>query len=128
MFRNFKVLLIALVVMIVAGSAYAFAAANTGIPNVKAGEGVGTVSGYAISNVAYTLNTDDASKIDKVTFTTDAEATVVKIKLVTSGSTWYSCADTATAGLSWTCDTDATPGPQATVATMTGLTIVATDQ
>jgi hypothetical protein len=125
MFRNFKVLLIALVVIVVAGSAYAFAAANTGIPNVKAGEGVGTVSGYTISLVAYTLNNDDPSKIDKVTFTTDAEATVVKIKLVTSGSTWYSCTDTAEAGLSWTCTTTS---PQATVATMTGLTIVATDQ
>lgn len=128
MLRNFKVLLAVFAVIVIAGSAYAFAAANTGIPSVKAGEGVGTVSGYTISLVAYTLNEIDPSKIDKVTFTTDAEATVVKIKLVTSGSTWYSCTDTATGGLSWTCDTDATPGPQATVATMTGLTIVATDQ
>ena len=38
MFRNFKVLLIALIVIVVAGSAYAFAAANT-VPASAAGSG-----------------------------------------------------------------------------------------
>ncbi|MEO8357656.1 MAG: hypothetical protein ABI621_17260 [Chloroflexota bacterium] len=44
MFRNFKVLLLVLVVIVIASSAYAFAAANT-VPDTKAGDGAGTISG-----------------------------------------------------------------------------------
>ena len=126
MLRSFKVLFVIVVIAVISVASYAFAAANTGIPNVKAGEGVGTVSGYAISAVTYTFNASDPSKIDSVAFTTDALATVVKIKLVTAGSTWYACDDGASSGVDWTCDT--TVGTQATVADTTGLTIVATDQ
>jgi len=52
MSRNFKVLLFVLAVIVIAGSAYAFAAANT-IPDNNVGSGVSTVSGYVISNIEY---------------------------------------------------------------------------
>jgi hypothetical protein len=126
MLRNFKVLFVIVVIAVISVASYAFAAANTGIPDSKAGEGVGVVSGYAISAITYEFNASDPSKIDAVTFTTDALATVVNIKLVTAGSTWYACDDGASSGVDWTCDT--TVGTQADVATMTGLTIVANDQ
>jgi hypothetical protein len=122
MFRNFKVLLLVLIVIVIAGSAYAFAAAITGITPDNAGEGVGTVNGYAATDVAYTLDGSDPTLINSVTFTLDSAATFAQIKLVTGGTPWYSCTNTL---LVWTCNTT---DPQATVATMTGLTIVAHNQ
>jgi hypothetical protein len=124
MFRNFKVLLTVLVVIVIAGSAYAFAAANTGVTASKAGEGSAAITGYAVSDISYTLHTDDKTLLDAVVFTLDAAATNVKVQVVDAGD-WYTCTNTL---LVWTCDTDATPGPQATVASMDKLTIVASDQ
>jgi hypothetical protein len=126
MFRNIKVLIIALVVLVLAASSYAFAAAITGIPDSKAGTGSGTVTGYAVTNVAYTFNTTNPGNIDLVSFTLDSVATVGKIQLETGG-TWYSCIDFdgVAAVNDWTCDT--TVGTQATVALMDILTIVASD-
>ena len=127
MFRNIKVLLIVLVVLVLAASSYAFAAAITGIPDSKAGTGSGTVSGYAVSAVAYTFNSSDPSLLDSVAFTFDAAATNVQIQVDSGGSVWYDCADTDTGvGLAWACDT--TVGTQATVALMDTLTIVANNQ
>jgi hypothetical protein len=48
MLRNFKVLLIGLVVIVIASSAYAVAAANT-VLATKAGDGSGAISGYTVS-------------------------------------------------------------------------------
>ena len=83
MFRNFKVLLIVLVVIVVAASAYAFAAANT-IEVSGAGYKDSVVSGYAVTNVVYDLDTDP-TKLAKIIFDIDpiapntADAVTVKI-------------------------------------------------
>ncbi|MBK9928022.1 MAG: hypothetical protein IPP66_22350 [Anaerolineales bacterium] len=121
MFRNFKVLLIAFAVLVLAASSYAFAAAITGIPDSKAGTGSGTVTGYVVSNVAYTFNTSDPTLLDQVDFTLDATATSVKIQVNTVAGDWYTCTNVLT---DWTC---ITTSPQATTATMDTLTIVASD-
>ncbi len=110
--RTFKVLLAVMIVMILAGAAYAFAAANT-VPATKAGDGSGTISGYTVTNVVYNLNTTDPSTMDSVNFDLSAAAVTAKIKLVAAGSTWYDC--TLVSGNSWTCDT-------------TGVTVVSIDQ
>jgi hypothetical protein len=117
MLRNFKVILTLLVVVVIAASAYAFAAANT-VPATRAGDGSGSISGYTVTSVAYTLNSSDPSQLDAVSFTLDAAATTVKIKLVAAGSTWYSC--TNSQDFDWTCTTTG-----ATVASMDELTVVA---
>lgn len=98
-----KVVLVVLVAVLVAVG-FAYAAANT-VPVTGAGDGEETISGYDVYNVHYTLN-NDPTKIDNVTFTITttsgaAAPTTVKIKLVSSSSTWYPC----DAGLdsSWTC-------------------------
>lgn len=103
MFRNFKVLLIALVVVAIAVSAYAFAAANT-VPASSAGAGSNDISGYTITSVAYNLDATDPRLLDSVSFTLSAAAGTVKIKLVNAGSTWYDC-DNGGSGNNWTCDT-----------------------
>jgi hypothetical protein len=57
MLRNFKVLLIVLVVIVIAGSAYAFAATNT-VPDSAAGYKANVVHGYTVENIVYDLNPD----------------------------------------------------------------------
>jgi hypothetical protein len=116
--RTFKALLAVMVVMILAGAAYAFAAANT-VPATKAGDGSGVISGYTVSNVVYNLNATDPSTMDSVDFDLSAAAVTAKIKLVAAGSTWYDC--TVVTGTSWTCDTTGV-----TVSSIDQLRVVAT--
>jgi hypothetical protein len=106
MARSFKILLVALVVVAVAATVYALAAANT-VPGTRAGSGSGTISGYTISNVTYTLNGTDPTTLDSVSFDLSASATTVRVKLVASGSAWYSCTHDLVVLTHWTCDTTA---------------------
>lgn len=114
MYRNFKIPLIVLVVAIIAVTAYAFAAANT-VPATKAGDGLGVVSGYTVTSVAYTLNATNPNTLDSVSFDLGAAAATgqVKAQLVATTGTWYAC--TLTAGTVWSCTT-------------TGLTVSSIDQ
>lgn len=106
-------------VAVVAGGSYAFTASNT-VPNTAAGQGTGTVSGYSVSSIGYTLNASTPSNIDAVTFTiTPSTATTVKAQLA-AGGTWYACTNTAG---SVSC---ATTSPQLTAATAATLDVVAT--
>jgi hypothetical protein len=86
MFRNMKVLLIAVLVLALAGSAYAFAAANT-VPDTTAGSGDSVVSGYTVSNIVYDLNVTDPTKVDKITFTLSPTDAVI-VYIDTGSGTW----------------------------------------
>ena len=110
---------IAGVAAIVAAAVFAFTAANT-VPDTKAGEGSGTITGYVVASVHYTMNAADPSKVDSVDFNLDtapAAGGTVKARLVAGGS-WYSCTN---AGVAVTCVTTA---PQATTSGSTQLTVV----
>ncbi len=99
------------------------AAANT-VPTSQAGIGENTISGYNVTSVHYGLNTTDPSKIDSATFslnTTPVVGSTIKIKLVTAGTTWYSCTNVTTAV---TC---VTTSPQATVLASDQLQVVVAD-
>lgn len=94
MFRNIKVLLIAVFVLAIAGSAYAFAASNT-VPESAAGSGATVVSGYTITDLVYDLNAADATLVDEITFTVTPDdggpkALSVLVQTETDG-TWTSC-------------------------------------
>lgn len=94
------------------------------MPASKAGDGTGAISGYTVSNVNYNLNAANPSNIDSVTFDVDVAPSAgadMEIKLVTAGSTWYSCTNVTTA---LTC---VTTSPQATVATADELRVVIAD-
>lgn len=119
MFRSSKFFVV-LLVLIFATAAFAFAATNT-VPVTYAGEGASVTSGYTVTNVVYNLNATTPSNIDTVTFTLNAAASTVRIRLVTTGS-YYSC--TNTAGFNWSCTTTA---PQATVAAADELRVIATE-
>lgn len=107
-------------VLIAMLATYAFAAANT-VPDTYAGEGASTTSGYTVTNVVYALNGTTPSNIDSVTFNLNAAATVVKVRLVTTGS-YYSC--TNTSGTTWSCNTTS---PQATVLAANELRVIASN-
>ena len=100
MFRSSKMFIVVLVVLVFATAAFAFAAANI-VPASFAGEGASTTSGYTVSNVVYNLNATTPSNIDTVTFSLNAAATNVKLRLVTTGS-YFNCTNV---GLNWTCNT-----------------------
>ena len=116
--RRGRLLATLVVAGVLATATYAFTASNT-VPASRAGDGSGAISGYTVSNVAYTLNATNPANLDSVAFTLDASASVAKIKLVAAGSTWYSC--TNPSGNNWTC---ATTG--AAVAPADQLQVVAT--
>ncbi|GAB4459278.1 MAG: hypothetical protein HRF47_18600 [Chloroflexota bacterium] len=118
--RSSKMFVVVLLALVFATAAFAFAATNT-VPGTYAGEGAGTVSGYTVTNVVYNLNATNASNIDSVSFTLNAAASTVKVRLVTTGS-FYNC--TNTSGFNWTCNTTA---PQATVAAADELRVIASE-
>jgi hypothetical protein len=109
------------VAAVVATGAYALTAANT-VPDSRAGDGTGSISGYTVSAVKYTLNATNPGSIDAVTFTLDAAppaGATTKIQL-SSGGSWYTC----TSGTPATNQSCATTSPQATVAAATDLRVV----
>jgi hypothetical protein len=117
-FKRRAVVAAGALVAVLSVSGYAFTASNT-VPNASLGQGSNTISGYAVSSVAYNLDASTPTNLDSVNFTiSPATATSVKIQLVAAGS-WYTCTNTAGAV---TCPTTS---PQATAATATALNVVA---
>ena len=116
--RPSRTLIVAILALSIGAGAYAYAATNT-VPGSTAGSGSGTISGYTVSSIAYTLNATTPTNLDQVAFTiAPAAATTVKVQLAAAGS-WYSCTNTAG---SVTCTTTS---PQATAVAATQLTVVA---
>ena len=70
--RTGPVLAVLAAVAIFSVGGAAFSAANT-VPTSSVGEGSGTISGYTITAVVYTLNGTDRSNIDTLTFTATAD-------------------------------------------------------
>ncbi len=101
-----------------ASGVYADAATNT-VPNSSAGSGSGTISGYTVTSVAYTLNTTTPTNLDQVAFSIAPTTTsTLKVQLAAAG-VWYTCTNTAGSA---TCNTTT---PQATAVAATQLTVVA---
>lgn len=119
-----KRLLLGLVAAAVVATALnAFVASNT-VPGTQVGAGAGTISGYAVSSVSYSLNSTNPANVDAVSFTLDASASTVRVKLESGSTTYYPASNcTNTAGNDWTCAT--TTPTQATVAAADELSVVA---
>jgi hypothetical protein len=110
MFRNFKVLLFVLAVLVIAGSAYAFAASNT-IDVSNVGSGATSISGYAITSVEYIFATGDPTEIDSIEFDISPAPGQVKIQLddtAGTGDTAWDWAPCTVAGTHATCTPTAT--------------------
>jgi len=102
MFRkSSRVLLVTLLLFVLAGATYAFAATNT-FPETAgyAGDGNATISGYVVINIQYTTS---GGNLTGVSFDLDASASTVQAHVV-NGSTPVGCSDTSSgAGTSWSC-------------------------
>ncbi len=122
MLRNFKVVLIVLVILAIAGSAYAFAAANTFTGDNYVGSGESTVSGYEVSAIQYNFMDGDPTLVESVQFTLNHPARSVKIQLndtaVTGDTTWSWTSCSNTANNDWTCTGDPDPMPTTDITTL----------
>lgn len=116
--KSIKILVLVMVILALTGFTYAYAAANL-VPATKAGEGTGVISGFTVTAVVFNLDINSPANIASVTFTLNAAANQVKIRIVSTGTVWYSCTGT-------TAITCSTTSPQATVSTTDTLQVVAT--
>lgn len=118
-----RYLALVMLVLIFAASAYAFAATNT-VANSKAGDGTGTISGFNITNVDYTVKAANPTEVSEVKFTLDTAPLngQVYIKLNSVPASWFLC---TVAGTTATCDTSTASVPVGT--TLTTLEVVAVD-
>ena len=94
MFRNFKVVLFMLAILVIGGSAFAFAAQNT-IADSAGGYKASVVPGYAVTNIVYDLDATDPTTVDAITFdiaptSGSAAAALVKVQTADGGS-WTDC-------------------------------------
>ena len=109
--------------LVVAGAlatgAYAFTASNT-VPTSNVGSGNGTISGYTVSAVAYTLNATTPTDVDSMTFTLSANASTVKAKIVSGSTTYTAC--TVAGGVNVTCNFS----PDIAISTADQLSVIAT--
>jgi len=116
--RRRRFVIVALLAIAIGVAAFAYAATNT-VPGSNAGAGSGTISGYTVTNVVYTLNSTTPTNLDQVAFSISPTTTsTLKVQLASGGS-WYTCSNAAGSA---TCNTTS---PQATVAAATQLTVVA---
>jgi hypothetical protein len=111
----------------IAGGAYAFTASNT-VPTSNVGAGSGTVSGYTVTNVHYSLNATTPTNIDSLTFnvspsipSTGSGKVSVSAAHTSGGPNAYTCT-TNVAGDTVTCPTTS---PQLTASTLSSVTVVA---
>jgi len=108
-------------VALLVGVISASTAGNT-VTETRAGVGEGSVTGYNISSVHYVLNASNPTQLNAVTFSLDqapSSTGSISIKLSSASTTWYSC---TVSGTTATC---ATTSPQATLAEVTSLVVVA---
>ena len=114
-----RIIGILVVAAALATGAYAFTATNT-VPDSKAGSGSGTISGYTVSGIAYTLNATTPTDIDSMTFTLNAAATTVKAKIVSGATSYTSCS--ISGGVTVTCNFS----PDIAITTADELSVIAT--
>lgn len=116
--RKPKFLVAALLVAGVLTAGAGLTAANT-VPDSRAGDGSGTISGYTVSNIDYTVLASDPTLMDQVTFDLDADPGATgEVKVNTDGA-WHDCTYVTTAV---TCDFAS--GSEPTVVGATSLQVV----
>jgi hypothetical protein len=99
--RRRRLVLVIAAAAALAFAAYAFTAANT-VPATKAGDGSGAITGYTVSNIAYQLEAGNPANIDSVSFTLDAAAGTVQVKVVNASATYTACTNIAL--FNWSCN------------------------
>jgi hypothetical protein len=104
-FSNVKIFAFALIFTIISTITYAFASSNTREADL-AGYGVGSINGYAVSDISYNWGNDSA-KIASISFTLNAPASNVQMKLSDDQTNWYNCINVN--GNNWDCNANNHP-------------------
>lgn len=107
MIKNIKVLIVLMLVFVLIGSTYAFAAANT-IAENAGGYATDDVSGYAVTNVVYDLNDTDptllvAIELDVAPIEVGAPAAAFVTIRTAATNAWTACS--LDSGSTWRCAT-----------------------
>lgn len=100
--RSSRVLFVTLLLFVLAGATYAFAAANT-VPETYAGDGEGKISGFTVSGIQYSVTGSD---ITGVTFTLSPAAptgATVQAAIGTTSPVNQTLATCSGSGTSWSC-------------------------
>ncbi len=95
---NRRTAVLGLLLVILATAGFGFAASNS-VPESRAGDGEGVISGFTITNISYSVNTTDPSMLSEVSFTVNGGTVVpgdVWVTLVDGSTTWDDC--TASSG------------------------------
>jgi hypothetical protein len=102
---RYRILALLILTLVLGAATYGFAAGNT-VPAGTAGEGLGVISGYTVTNVVYALNNSDPTAFATVAFILDAAASDVYAGLDDGGGIdWVSCATTnAPANTNFSCN------------------------
>ena len=119
--KSSRVLLVTLLLFVLAGATYAFAATNT-VPTTYAGDGEGGISGYTVSEIEYETYDGD---ITGVSFSLNASANVVQAAVGETIPVTTTLVDCDGSGTSWSCDFSANP---VSVFDAAGLRVVAVQQ
>lgn len=83
-------------------ASYALTASNTFASSVnQSGQGAQTISGFAVSNVTYTLDAINPENLSAVDFDLDGPASDARAKVRSTATTYSTC--TNTTGNHWTC-------------------------
>lgn len=94
MSRNLKVLLFVFAILVIGGSAYAFAASND-IAESAAGYAGVAVAGYDVTAIVYDLDATDPTLVDAITFDiapqSGSAAAVTVMVQTEDGGTWATC-------------------------------------
>ena len=94
---------------------------SNNVPGSSAGDGSGTISGYAVSNVHYTLDPNTPTQVNQVSFNlSPAMLAGGTIRISTNGTTFISAACTGTSSI--TCSLS---GAGVTASSLTNLRVVA---
>ena len=119
-------ILIILAVILLSSLVYGFAAANT-VPEIGAGEGSGTVSGYTISNVDWTLLSSSPNKLSSISFDvapTGSAGAAGDVRIsIDGGTNWITC--TGSTGSTWACSFGS--GSEPSVSAINSLQVVAVE-
>ena len=105
---------------IAATGAYAYTSTVGGVNPPRLGSGSGAIGKYTLGTPVYNLNANSPRNLDSVSFTlTNATmSTVVRVRLIDTGGSWYSCSSAAAPTI--TCTTTA---PQVTAVGANGNTL-----
>jgi hypothetical protein len=101
--RTFRSIIILIVALVFASTAYAMAASNTLADAGRAGDGSNTVSGYTVTGVTYNLNATNPALVASVEFDLDAAASDVQASLSDAASNETFADSCSSTGNHWTC-------------------------